>query len=358
MQKTGIYVHIPFCRSKCPYCDFYSLTDTAKAKQYAQALSRNIEKFFAENSCKADTLYIGGGTPSVLKGEQIAAIVKSAQKACGNTLSELTIECNPSDVNAAFFQEVFAAGVNRISFGMQSAVDSERRALGRRADRVTVENAVREAQQIGFSNISLDLMLGIPGQTKESLSESIRFAAGLGVQHISAYLLSIEEGTWFEKNLHKLHLPDEEATAQFYLQAVEELQAQGFAQYEISNFAKPGFESRHNLKYWRLEPYIGFGAAAHSFFNGKRFYYPRDIDDYLGGGAPIADGDGGSREERIMLGLRLSEGIALSLLSEKALARVKSLCEEGLATVSEEKLALTPEGFLLSNSIINLLCEE
>ena len=358
MKTAGIYVHIPFCRSKCPYCDFFSLTERSAAKAYVQALCERIEAFFGDNQCKADTLYIGGGTPSVLEGEQIARIVKTAQKCCGDALFEITVECNPSDVSPAFLEEIFAAGVNRLSFGMQSAVDSERRALGRRADKKRVEQAVFWAREAGFSNLSLDLMLGIPEQTAKSLSESIAFAASLGVQHISAYILKIEEGTRFQTHRHQLNLPDEDAVAELYLQAEKELEERGFLQYEISNFARPGAESRHNLKYWQLEPYIGFGAAAHSFFGGKRFYYPRDIRYFLSGGAPIDDGDGGDREEELMLGLRLKKGVPLLLLSQKARAQLPLLCENGYATVSQDSVALTPKGFLISNTLITMLSEE
>ena len=289
--------------------------------------------------------------------EQIVDIIKTVEKHGKSAISEVTIECNPSDVSAEFLETVFAAGANRLSFGLQSAVDSERRALGRRADRVQVEKAVQTAKNIGFSNISLDLMIGIPGQTAESLRESIRFCAASGVQHISAYILKIEPGTVFAKRAPLLDLPDDDKVADFYLQAVDELQNAGFRQYEISNFAVPGFESRHNLKYWRLEDYLGVGAAAHSCVNGKRFFYPRDIEYFIGAGAPVADGESGSREEKIMLGLRLAEGIPLSLLSEAASEKLPFLQNQGYARVNAEKIALTPKGFLLSNTIINLLSE-
>ena len=353
MKHLGIYIHIPFCRSKCPYCDFFSLVQTDTAAAYIEAVNRRVSEF-QTGEYRANTLYIGGGTPSVLSGEQVAGVIETV-KAHYGTLAEITVECNPSDAAEGFLRRIYAAGANRLSFGMQSAVESERRALGRRADRAQVESAVRLAADIGFQNISLDLMLGIPHQTAESLHESIRFCASLPVRHISAYILKIEEGTYFGKHRDTLALPDEDATADLYLQAVKELEAAGFMQYEISNFAKPGFESRHNLKYWQLEEYLGIGAAAHSFLGGRRFYYERDIAGFIAGNEPVDDGAGGGREEQIMLGLRLREGIDTALLSEGAKANIPLLCEQGLAALKENRLALTAKGFLISNSIIRLL---
>ncbi|MBR2590065.1 MAG: radical SAM family heme chaperone HemW [Clostridia bacterium] len=357
MNKLGIYIHIPYCRSKCPYCDFFSLAHTDTSSGYTQRVCEEIERFFAENECKTDTLYIGGGTPSVLAPEQIVCMVECVKKHCRDAFCEITVECNPSDTGEEFLRAIYAAGVNRLSFGMQSAVERERRALGRRANREQVAAAVKCAQNIGFQNISLDLMLGIPGQTGESLRESIDFCVSLGVQHISAYILKIEPGTVFAKKRESLDLPPEDAVADLYLQAVEALEQAGYMQYEISNFALPGYESRHNLKYWRLQEYLGIGAAAHSFVAGKRFYYPRDIDYFLGGGVPIADGDGGDVQEQIMLGLRLKEGIPKSLLSEKAKEKLPFLRGQRLLSETEQTVALTPQGCLLSNTIINELSE-
>lgn len=357
MKQLGIYIHIPFCRSKCPYCDFFSLADDSAAQAYTEAVCAHLAQANLQGEYAADTLYFGGGTPSVLQGEQLAAMIGSAKAHFGAGIAEITIECNPSDVERAFLERVHQAGANRLSFGMQSAVESERRALGRRADRAQVAQAVRLAQEAGFANISLDVMLGIPGQTARSLHESLDFCTALGVQHISAYILKIEEGTYFGKHRDRLTLPDEDATADLYLQAVEELEQAGFLQYEISNFAKAGFESRHNLKYWRLEEYLGIGAAAHSFMSGKRFYYPRDIAYFTEKKQPLPDGTGGDRQEKIMLGLRLKEGIENKLLSESAKAQLPFLTEQGLISCTAERTALTPRGCLLSNAIIAALIE-
>ena len=355
MRKQGIYVHIPYCRSKCPYCDFFSLADKSSAEKYISAVNKRIRDFLAENVCEVETLYIGGGTPSVLSGEQIAAVIENTKKCSDNGIDEITVECNPSDINISFLEKIFDAGANRLSFGMQSADDSERRALGRRAGKKEVENAVRLSKSVGFQNISLDLMLAIPGQTKESLSRSIDFCGSLGATHISSYILKIEERTPFFKKQSALNLPDEDETAELYLQAVSELENAGFKQYEISNFAVPGFESSHNLKYWNLEEYLGVGASAHSFIEGKRFYYPRDIDYFISGAEPVSDGEGGDVQEAIMLGLRLTKGIDISILGEKAKSHIPTLVQEGYAVEKENRLSLTPRGFLISNSIINLL---
>ncbi|MBE6819179.1 MAG: radical SAM family heme chaperone HemW [Ruminococcaceae bacterium] len=357
MNQLGIYIHIPYCRSKCPYCDFFSLAKTDTAAAYIAAVERELECFAREHSYIADTLYIGGGTPSVLAGKQIASLISTVRRLYGDALEEVTVEGNPSDVSEDFLRIIRAAGANRLSLGMQSAVESERRALGRRAGAAQVSDAVEAARRAGFGNISLDLMLGIPAQSAQSLRESITFCADLGVEHISAYILKLEEGTYFYRNRDRLDLPDDDATADLYLQAVEELDASGFAQYEISNFAKPGKESRHNLKYWRLEEYLGIGAAAHSYVGGKRFYYARDIESFIAGAAPVPDGSGGDRQEQIMLGLRLKQGISKALLSEKAKEKLPLMTEQGLIAETQQAVALTPQGCLLSNTIINELSE-
>jgi oxygen-independent coproporphyrinogen-3 oxidase len=311
MKNTGIYIHIPFCRSKCPYCDFFSLTNTQKARNYMESVNQHIALEGERNLCKVDTLYIGGGTPSVVDAELLAAAVKKVRECFKCELKEVTVECNPSDSESKFFDIIASSGVNRISFGMQSAVESERKALGRRADAEKVKQAVKSAREAGIKNISLDLMIGIPNQTKDSLLKSIDFCAETEVQHISAYMLKLEKGTYFYNHADRLNLPDEDTTADLYLYTVEKAEELGFKQYEISNFAKEGYESLHNLKYWLLDDYIGIGAAAHSFIGSKRFYYPRDTDYFISGGQMIFEGNGGDTSERIMLGLRLKRGIDL-----------------------------------------------
>ena len=357
-KPIGLYLHVPFCRSKCPYCDFYSfIPGDGMKRRYADEVIRRIEN----SDYMFDTVYFGGGTPSFLGSDILADIISHIHTAEN---CEMTVECNPSDAdgnNPDFsFETLASAGVNRISMGLQSAVDTERKALGRRAGKTQAAEAVCRCVESGIENISLDLMLGVPGQTPESLDESIEFCASTGAKHISAYILKIEEGTYFHRNADKLMLPDEDATAEMYLRTVEKLSECGFSQYEISNFSLEGYESRHNLKYWHCEEYLGIGPAAHSFLDGKRMYYPRDIEYFLSGGAPEFDCDGGEAEEYIMLALRLTEGLDFGKLRDKYGIEADSglydylnqLAENGLAVFDNNILKLTPEGFLVSNSVI------
>lgn len=359
MNKAGIYIHIPFCKSKCPYCDFYSmrLTDSA-AEDYTASVIGRIAEFKEKYPLSADTLYLGGGTPSLIGAENIAKIVEAA-KAFGN-FSEITVECNPSCVEDGFFEKVFAAGVNRISLGLQSASDSERRSLGRLAGVKEAENCIRSAQNAGIENISLDVMIGIPNQTMESLDETLTFCVNSGAVHISAYMLKLEEGTFFHKNQSRLNLPDDDFTADAYLRMVSFLESKGFPQYEISNFSQKGFESRHNMKYWLGAEYLGIGPAAHSFVGGNRFYFPRDIEYFMNGGEPVPDGTGGDIKEYIMLRLRLKEGVKYDEIRKYGCGnkigtlkkKSEFLARHDLARINDGGFSLTPDGFLISNTII------
>lgn len=361
MEPIGLYLHIPFCRGKCPYCDFYSMrADAARMDTYTQALEETLAAWAARTGRAADTLYFGGGTPSLLGGKRIASLVDTARAHYGLADAEITVECNPSDADGCLFEMLACAGVNRISLGLQSAVDEERKALGRRAGVGEVAECIRLAKAAGITNLSLDLMLGIPGQTVDSLRRSIDFCVQAGVTHISAYLLKIEDGTAFARRQEKLSLPDEDAVCDFYEQACESLSEAGFRQYEISNFAQPGFESRHNLKYWNAEEYLGLGASAHSFLKGKRCFYPRDIDAFLRGAAPVPDGEGGGFEEYAMLRLRLTEGLREDLLSrrygygipDEMRRAAQQLAGYGLLEQDGGGIRLTRKGFLLSNAVI------
>lgn len=363
MDKLGIYIHIPFCKSKCPYCDFYSMrSDEIGYDDYTMCVLENLEMWADKLNRKADTLYFGGGTPSVIGGRNIVLITRRAKELFGID-GEITVECNPSATEDGFFETVSSAGVNRISLGMQSAVDSERKKLGRRADKNRIAECIAEARSAGIENISLDVMLGVPEQTKESLTETARFCIEMNVPHISAYMLKLEEGTYYYNNAEKLNLPDEDKTADMYMLFGDLLEKNGFRNYEISNFAKHGYEGKHNLKYWNCEEYLGIGSAAHSFIDGKRFYYPRDIEYFKSGKPPIDDGNGGDEEEYIMLRLRLADGIIFEdfekrfskKLSEKIIEKAKTFETKNLVTITEKSLALTREGFLISNYIISEL---
>lgn len=342
MEKAGLYFHIPFCKSKCPYCDFYSVKyDEELAVRYTDEIIQIMKQYQGS----FDTVYFGGGTPSVISAELIGKILNEARRQFFIAPdSEITIECNPSKDLSEDFEKYAEYGINRISLGMQSARNEERFALGRSAGRVQVEKAIADARRAGIENISLDLMLGTPKQTLDTLDESLDFIKSVGVPHVSAYMLKIEQGTRFFEMREKLPLPDEDETCEMYLKAVDSLSAMGLTQYEISNFAKSGCESRHNLKYWNLVPYLGIGKSAHSFWHGKRFYYDRDFKK-------ISDGTGGGRDEKIMLGLRLNKGIEKSLIN----VDYSELVRAGLLVDGNDRISLTPKGMLVSNYVINYL---
>lgn len=341
-KKAGLYYHIPFCVNKCPYCDFYSVKyDKALSENYVDRLCKETEKY----SGSFDTIYFGGGTPSIIESDLIGKIIeKSREQFDIDKNCEITVECNPSKNLEKDFEEYAKFGINRISLGMQSAVDKERFALGRRAGRAEVAKAVNDAKKAGITNISLDVMLGTPKQTLESLDETFEFIDKMQVTHISAYMLKIEENTPFYKLQNRLELPDDDTVSQMYLKTIDALKKMGFNQYEISNFSKPSFESRHNLKYWELDDYLGIGASAHSFWQGQRFYYDKNFQK-------IPDGDGGNIEEQIMLGLRLNKGIDKNLVKNDYSNFVKA----GFLTETDKKIALTPKGMLVSNYIISEL---
>ena len=365
MKPVGIYIHIPFCDGKCPYCDFYSVCDRSAADRYTVALIGEMERQ-ASPGVTADTLYLGGGTPPLLGTENLIRLIEAARRLYAFS-GEATLEANPGSIGLPALTELREAGYNRISFGMQSAVPEELRRLGRRHTPEAVRDAVKVARTAGFDRISVDLMLGIPGQTEASLAESIGFVRSLGVSHVSAYLLKVEENTPFWRQRAWEECPGEEETCARYLQAVEALEAAGFLQYEISNFARPGQECRHNLKYWRCEEYLGFGPAAHGYFGGKRYGHTRDLAAYLA--CPdktvfITDEHPGGFEEYAMLRLRLREGLRLSEAArygaDPALLRQKAApyVQAGLVRLGEDTLALTPQGFLVSNSLIGALVLE
>lgn len=356
---VGIYVHIPYCVKKCGYCDFYSVCDLSSADAYTDAVCRKM----SEISDAADTLYIGGGTPSLLGADRLARIIASAKPVL-TADAEITVEVNPGDDMTDLLPKLSKAGVNRLSIGMQSHVDSELKLLTRRHSAEDVDKTISVAREAGISNISLDVMLGIEGQTTSSLKETLDYCITSDVRHISTYMLKIEKGTPFERASFN---PSDDLQADMYLFTVDYLAQHGFIQYEISNFCKPDKHSRHNLKYWRCEPYIGIGAAAHSFYNGKRSYYTRSVKDFINGVCPVDDGAGGNFEEAVMLGLRLSEGIDCNKLRvdypdnigkvNSLILKASELQNTGLLNLRENRIALTPRGFLVSNSIINLLLD-
>lgn len=370
METVGLYIHVPFCLSKCPYCDFYSLPgpDEEALDAYAAAVRGSLRAWAARIARPADTLYFGGGTPSLLGGRRLAALIQTAREAFGLAGAEITLEANPADDLAETLRAFAAAGGNRLSLGMQSAFPQELRLLGRRHRPADVERTAADARRAGIGNLSLDLMLGLPGQTAAGVEEEAAVCAELGAAHVSAYLLKIEAGTPFAARRDSLCLPDEDAGADLYLAAAEALERQGCRQYEISNFSRPGRESRHNLKYWDLQPYLGIGPAAHSFLNGKRFAYPRDLAGFLAGNPPVPEEEGpfppGSREEYLMLRLRLAEGVTEAGFSARFGGRLPAAWRERaaglparLAEMDAEGIRLTREGFLVSNAILGRLLD-
>ena len=320
-RNVGIYIHVPFCLSKCHYCDFCSVqrADEEKKELYVKRLCEEIG-LFAEKIGErgdvpvADTVYFGGGTPTLLSAEQLGRILNVVDKNFGIVEgAEITIETNPKSADGGKLAEIRKVGVNRLSIGMQSVHDNELRALGRIHNFDDFKITFSEARAAGFDNVSADLMYGIPDQTRESFIESVKTLTAFEPEHISSYSLTVEEGTNFYRRRDKLIFPDEDTVSDMYADMTEILEKYGYHKYEISNFSKTGRESRHNLKYWRLEDYLGFGAAAHSCFSEKRFAHSRDIDAYLRGDSIIIDVEEQSLKERMneyaMLGMRLSEGI-------------------------------------------------
>ncbi|MBR4304376.1 MAG: radical SAM family heme chaperone HemW [Clostridia bacterium] len=368
-KHLGIYVHIPFCRKKCDYCDFYSVCayDDNLLDRYLKALVKQLDDYTLGGSrYTVDTLYIGGGTPSVFGGKRLAALVKEVGKRFDFTRDvEITVEVNPESADKALFKQLKKAGVNRISMGVQSSCDSQLAALGRLHDFKTAENAVLLCRKYCINNISLDLMYGLEGQSMDSWLESVEAIAALDPMHISCYALTLEEHTPMYRR--DPVLPDDDTVADMYLAAVDKLGALGYEQYEISNFSRRGYRSAHNSRYWDLRPYIGIGAAAHSFFGDKRYSTVRDIDRYING---ILSGDSVVDEaddvavknrsgEYIMLRLRTSDGIDEAEFSRRFgsefdnyAEKLKKYIPTGHAECGGGVYRLTPKGFFISNTII------
>ena len=359
MKTLGIYIHIPFCKSKCAYCDFYSLArGEGHMDDYCAALSASL-RASAEKAAgySVDTVYFGGGTPTALGAKRLAALL-DVVTACYPVAAdaEITAEANPESArDAPALRTLRAAGFNRISLGMQSADDAELLAVGRIHTAADTVAAVEAARAAGFDNLSLDLIYGLPAQTPERWLGSLDAALALHPEHLSCYGLKVEPDTPLWARRESADLPDDDMQAELYLAAVERLEAHGFAQYEISNFARPGLESRHNLKYWTLGEYLGFGPGAHSDFGGRRFALARDLDAFLAGRAVYSEDAAISPHERaaerVMLGLRTAAGLDAARLA--GAEGVLRQCEaHGLAVLSGGRWRLTARGYLVSNAII------
>ncbi|MCL2077111.1 MAG: radical SAM family heme chaperone HemW [Oscillospiraceae bacterium] len=348
---TGLYIHIPFCLQKCPYCDFYSIPyNDSTAYGYADAVIRNVERY----NERYDTVYFGGGTPSAAWWDvcRIMAKLRFSDDA------EITVEANPNTLTKESLLSMKNCGINRISIGAQSFSNGELNALGRSHTSEDASNSIKFAYESGFHNISVDLMLGIPNQSPDSVRRSIKILSALNVTHVSAYMLKVEPNTPLAYSGKKL--PDENLTAQIYLAAVEALESYGFNQYEISNFAKKGFECRHNLKYWKSLEYLGIGAGAHSFYDNKRFFVAPDVKAFMKSSLQeeVITGKGGvSFEDYAMLKLRLVEGLTFAeceyfgVSKAEILKRCKLVPTNDLH-ITDKAVSMTAEGFLVSNRVI------
>ncbi|MBR4099969.1 MAG: radical SAM family heme chaperone HemW [Clostridia bacterium] len=355
LTKLGLYLHIPFCVKKCAYCDFYSAVFTEEmAVKYFEALKREIKQWGGKINRPIDTIYLGGGTPSLLNDKlpNLLECVKENFRVTQN--AEITLEINPQPNITQILENAKRAGINRLSIGAQSGADHELKALGRTHSKDDTKNAVATAKALGFSNVSLDLMLGLPDSDNKTLKTNLDFITSLEPTHISAYILKVEPNTLFSKTENMLNLPDEDGICEQYLYMCEYLGKKGFSHYEISNFAKPQFESRHNLKYWNCEEYLGLGPSAHSFLNGERFYYPRDMKAFISGNTPIFDSEGGSDDEKLMLALRLKKGVSTDALPQ---SKLDFFVKNGFAEIQNNQFSLTDKGMLISNQIILQLLE-
>ena len=377
MSKTlGIYIHIPFCRSKCDYCDFYSLAGREdRMDDYQKALTTQItESAPLAREYTVNSIYIGGGTPSWYGVKRLCELLKVVQKKFKVAKDvEITLEANPDSVTEKGLKTLRRAGVNRISMGMQSGCDRELQDIHRPHTFGQVAAAVAAARKAKIKNLNLDLIYGLPGQTEESWKDSLEKALALEPEHLSCYGLTVEEGTPLAGRVARgEQLPDDDAQAAFYLWTVERLREAGYAQYEISNFSRPGCQSRHNLKYWMGREYMGFGAAAHSDFGGCRYAFVRDLEGYIRG---VMDGDRLLAEsdmippkergsEYLMLRLRTAHGIEeweyrreFYMNFDPIAAKLSEYEHRGWAVRADRRWRLTPEGFLLSNRLIGELLE-
>jgi oxygen-independent coproporphyrinogen-3 oxidase len=379
----GIYVSIPFCRAKCTYCNFASdVFPAARLEGYVKTLCREILKrrtLCLAGECQlpweADSIYLGGGTPSTLAPHQLRQIFDALRESFDVfPEAEITVECAPGQIGDAFLAECCAQGVNRVSLGVQSFVDAEVSAVGRLHGRATVLADLARLRAAGISNISVDLIAGLPRQTCESWQESLQVALDTGVPHVSVYMLDVDEDSRLGREMlaggHKYgaqQTPDDAAIAAMYGVACEQLEAGGLPQYEISNFARLSHESRHNLKYWDGAPYVGFGLDAHSCLPGAegdclRIANPDAMDSYLAQPiSPAAEriSRAGQLEERWFLGLRRTRGVALPELEAEfgteAVApfrgAVQTAVREGLLEHEDTQVRLTPRGKLFANEV-------
>lgn len=352
------YIHIPFCRSKCNYCSFVSYPKLELKKEYLKILAKEINNYYEEEML--NTIYFGGGTPSLLEISELENILRIF-KFSSNT--EITLEANPDDCSYDYFRGLYDLGINRISLGCQTFSESILKLINRRHNAGQVIDAVKTAQDAGFKNISLDLIYGLPNQTIEIFNSDIQKAISLGIQHISFYGLKIEPGCYFYNNMPE-NLPDDDMQADMYISGVKLLEDNGFEHYEVSNFAKHGYNSRHNSAYWQNEEYYGFGVAAHGYKNGIRYANKDTIESYLEDCFSHKEtkiiSPQAKLEEEIFLGFRMMKGINVSNINAKygidfeekyrdVLQKYEKL---NLLKKTKDGYAFTLQGILVSNVIL------
>jgi oxygen-independent coproporphyrinogen III oxidase len=377
MSLAGIYIHIPFCRSRCSYCDFATgIYESALAEGYVQALVTEIlDSEHLETTAAVDTIYFGGGTPSLLSPSQIEIIIAAVRSrfSIGSlTNVEVTMEMNPGTVTLSVLKEFRRAGINRASFGAQTFDDRELARLGRSHTSDDTRQTFNYLRDAGFDNVSFDLIAGLPGQSLEGWSRNLDEALALGPEHLSFYLLEVHEGTPLAEHIRRGIQPpvDDDLAVQMYELMLDRAEAAGYQHYEISNLCRAGFQSRHNTKYWTGAPYFGFGCSAHSYDGGfRRWSNERDVARYTDlvrkGASPVVDRTELTRDEAgaeaLFLGLRMMEGVDLKLyqsefgsdprqLHEADLERFR---EAGLIEFDGDLIKLTRSGTLLSNEVFS-----
>jgi oxygen-independent coproporphyrinogen-3 oxidase len=382
-MHSGIYISVPFCRSKCTYCNFASgVFSAAQMGRYVERLiedMRGIRPYVAQLGAEIpdsiDSIYLGGGTPSLLPAEELKKLFFSIrQEFKVLPKAEITVECAPSTLTDEVIQALTSRGVNRVSLGVQSFVDKEAASVARLHTREKTLSDIERLGKAGISNINVDLIAGLPHQTRESWEYSVEQAIATGVPHVSVYMLEVDEDSRLGRELiaggtkyHAHFVPDDDLTADFYEMACERLNAAGVEQYEISNFARAGFESRHNLKYWTRQPYLGFGVDAHSMLPSRddqaesvRLVTADDYDRFFVSADFKASAVSAEQalEENFFLGLRLNRGVNMGNVREefgpiadKYGPAIRELAAEGLLRQSGENLSLTPRGRLLSNDV-------
>ena len=373
-KPLGIYVHIPFCIQKCHYCDFCSAAANEDTKErYASALIKNIRMVCGNFvDYEVDSVFFGGGTPTCLPTKTLSDILFSIKRNFSvSKNAEISLECNPATANYDNFKALVDSGFNRLSMGVQSVHDKELKALGRIHSFADFEKTFLDARRAGFDNINLDLMYGIPLQTESSFKKTLDVISSYSPEHISAYSLKIEPGTLFFKNKDKLLLPDEDSEYNMYQSALSILKRNGYKHYEISNYSKDGYHSRHNLKYWNADDYIGFGVSAHSCINRHRYAIINDTslysniilneleDAYYFETEALSDAE--FAEEYIMMCLRLSDGLSTieyekifsSSLPQKYLDRMIPYIKSGHIICNDNRYSLSDTGMYVSNYILS-----